>query len=208
MIKRLIWVFFLHTMLGQGLEQKMILSAYLKTADAAKDLYRVEKFFQENEKAKALQSKHHLTLQMELLDPYVVVSIKAIVGNSVKNNLHYLLKEKFPQSFVVDDTPMRNPVSVKKVTKEAVATPTVKSEGMFLDRAAQKSETKIFNQVKLFWKELDNEWIALFLLALAGFLLIYRSTRQISKIKALQKKVEVYQNKIGNDIEDMGVEND
>ena len=214
MKKLLVLLFFLQTMFLQAIEQKMILSAHLGTKDAAKDLYKIEKFFQENQRAKALQAKHHLGLQMELLEDYVLVTIKPISLTSVKNDLHYLLQEKFPQNFVVDDTPMRDTLSVKKVIKELKSPKEVlvetkdKSEKISVEKAITKSEMQMFDHVKLFWEELESEWIALFLLALAGFMLIYRSTRQISKIKALQKKVEVYQGKLEDDIEDMGEKND
>jgi hypothetical protein len=49
-----------------------------------------------------------------------------------------------------------------------------------------------------------NEWLALVILALAGLLLVYRSNRQINKIKTLQKKLERYQEKIETQMDHMG----
>ena len=206
----IIVLFSLQILCAQGINQKMIVSAHLKTEDAAQSLYEVEKFFQENIEAKRLKVKYHLSLGMELLEPYVSVTLKPITLTSVKNKLHYLLQSKFPQNFIVDDTqvitspkPIINkkepiiPVLVKPKKMKEIKLPEIKKpiEEVKLDRYAQ---------VKQFWYELDSEWLGLIFLALAGFLLVYRSARQMSKIKALQDEVSKYQTKVEGEMDYMG----
>lgn len=209
-----ILVYVLATVFVHATTQKMILSANIQTQEAAKDLYNIEKFFQENSTAKALQSKHKLHIQMELLDKHVLVTIKPIRDLLVKNQLNYLLKAQYPKSFVVDDSPFVSetsspspqvPKKTEALQKPALTTTVTKKEEVLVRMKEVKVSTSLLDEIKLFWKHLDSEWLGLIFLALAGFLLIYRSNRQISKIRALQKEVEVYQSKIENDIEGIGV---
>jgi len=206
----IIVLFSLQILCAQGINQKMIVSAHLKTEDAAQSLYKVEKFFQENIEAKRLKVKYYLSLEMELLEPYIVVTLKPITLTSVKNKLHYFLQSKFPQNFIVDNSqvitspkPIINkkepiiPVLVKPKKMKEIKLPEIKKpiEEVKLDRYAQ---------VKQFWHELDSEWLGLIFLALAGFLLVYRSARQMSKIKALQDEVSKYQTKVEGEMDYMG----
>lgn len=211
MKKAWVLVYVLATVFVHANAQKMILSANIQTQEAAKDLYKVEKFFQENATAKSLQTKYKLNIQMELLGAHVLVTIKPIRDRVVKNKLNYLLKDQFPQRFVVNDTPVMDKLPSTKINKkiEPVQKTTVtmkvtKKQEVTVARKEKEVQTSISDELKLFWNNLDSEWIGLVFLALAGFLLIYRSNRQISKIRALQKEVEVYQSKIENDIAGMG----
>lgn len=48
------------------------------------------------------------------------------------------------------------------------------------------------------------EWIGLIVLALIGFVFIYRSSRQLRKIKALQKKLDTYQTDVSHELDTIG----
>lgn len=190
---------------GQGTDQKMIVSAYIETHKAAQSLYALEKFFQEDEDAFHLKERYNLSLGMELLDPYVAVTIKPIKSSEVKNKLRYLLQKKFPQNFAVDNTPIMQK-SIPKKPKVSVHTP--KKLEVFKKKEVvaevKKHSLDKYAQVKTFFKTMDSEWWGLIFLALAGFILIARSARQMSKIRSLQKEVMKYQSKVEGEMESMG----
>jgi len=202
-------LFSLQLLCAQEMNQKMIISSHLKTEDAAQSLYDVEKFFQENLKLNNLKIKYHLSLGMELLEPYVVITLKPITSTVVKNKLHYFLHSKFPQNFIVDNTQMKKTPkptinNIKPIIQ--VMKPKKRKETSLEEIKKPIKEVTInrYAQVKQFWKELDSEWLGLIFLALAGFLLVYRSARQMSKIKALQKEVSKYQTKVESEMNNMG----
>jgi len=190
-------LFSLQLLCAQEMNQKMIISSHLKTEDAAQSLYAVEKFFQENLKINNLKTKYHLSLGMELLEPYVVVTLKPITSTVVKNKLHYFLHSKFPQNFIVDNTQMKkNPKPTINNIKPIIQVMKPKRiKEVTIDRNAP---------AKQFWKELDAKWLGLIFLALAGFSLVYRSARNMSKIKALQNEVSKYQTKAERKMNYMG----
>ena len=51
------------------------------------------------------------------------------------------------------------------------------------------------------------EWIALILLSLIGFTFIYKSARQIKKIKTLQKELDTYHVTVSDELHTLGGEN-
>ena len=209
MKKLIVVLFFLQTIFVQGMNQKMILTAQLETEDAAKHLYEVEKFFHEDSQAKKLKNKHQLSLQLELLESYVLVTIKPIRLTSVKNELKHLFHMKFPQYFSVDDISIKEVVETKVKKKNEVILKTkpinkVDEKIQEIATIEKKGEVSRYQSLKLFWQNLDSEWIGLLFLALAGFLLIFRSASQIEKIKLLQKEVEKYQSKVENEIVTIG----
>jgi hypothetical protein len=186
------------------INQKMILSAHLQTKDAAQSLYRAEKFFQENSNAHALKDQYHLTLGLELLEPYVAVSIKPIGALEVKNKLRYLLQASFPQNFVVDDTPVFTKIQPKTpvVQSPAQANQPIKPKENIV--TVDEKTTDRYARVKRFFQTMQSEWFGLLFLALAGFMLVARSARQMSKIRSLQEQVSKYQSKVEGEIHTMG----
>lgn len=183
----------------------MIVSANIETQKAAQSLYKLETFFQEDKHARELKKQHRFTLGMELLGPYVAVSIKPIKSSEVKNKLRYLLQKMFPQNFVVDNTAVIEQ-SIQKKQKVVVHIP--KKVEVFKKKEVvpkvKKHSVDRYEQVKTFFKTMDSEWWGLIFLALAGFILIARSARQMSKIRSLQKEVMQYQAKVEVEMESMG----
>jgi len=183
----------------------MIVSANIETQKAAQSLYKLETFFQEDKHARELKKQHRFTLGMELLGSYVAVSIKPIKSSEVKNKLRYLLQQKFPENFVVDNTAVMEQ-SIQKKQKVVVETP--KKAEVFKTKEVVTTDKKDFvdryTQVKTFFTTMDSEWWGLIFLALAGFILIARSARQMSKIRSLQKEVMKYQSKVEGEMESMG----
>ena len=196
-MKKIMIIFFLvQTVFAQMIDQKMIVSTSKETSAAARSLYELEKFFQENDAAKKLQTQEHLELGMELLDEYVLTVIKPIRTVSLKNKLKFLLQTKYPHAFIVQNS-TKTPVSAVKNKVDPIA---LKKR----HRAEIKKGMKNIVQKNSLIGGLSNEWLALIVLALAGLLLVYRSTRQISKIKKLQKKLETYQKKVETQMDYIG----
>ena len=209
MKKLMIIILLLDMLCAKEVEQKMILSTHLEVNKAAKSLYTLEIFFRENSFAKEIKSDYHLSLQMELLEQYVLVTIKPIQTAVLKNKLHYMLQEHYPQNFIVDDTRIRKVIEKEKteIKKEKVTSPTIISDKKIIQDEQKGNIEQIYTKVNTFWKTIDMAWIGLFILALVGLLLVYRSTRQIAKIKKLQQKVESYQTKIESQLGSIGDKN-
>lgn len=201
---------------AKNIEQKMILYAHLEVNEAAKSLYELEIFFRENSFAQKIKSDNKLNLQMELLGKYVLVTVKPIRTTILKNKLQYLLQKHYPHNFIVNDTRMlerqrknissKDKVKNKITTQEVVIPPKVKpaKEVLAMNTKEKNNIAEIYKKLNAFWKALDMQWIGLWLLALAGLLLVYRSAKQISKIKVLQKKVEAHQTKVESEIDTIG----
>jgi len=203
----IIVLFSLQVLYAQALNQKMILSAELTTKAAADSFYEAEKFFQENTQAQEIKKMNKLSINMELLEPYVLVTIKPITNLRVKNQLRYLLQSKFPQNFMVDT--IKKTIRKEKKHQEIVEK-TVPLETKIQTKVVRKSPPShqkkmvlFWEKLKQFWHSLDSEWLGLIFLALAGFLLVFRSARQMSKIKSLQEEVSKYQTKIEGEMDTM-----
>jgi len=74
---------------AEEMNAKMILSSHMKSEEAAKSLYNLENFFHENDEAAILKKEHHLTIGMELLDKYILVTITKIKYYTVENTLQW-----------------------------------------------------------------------------------------------------------------------
>jgi hypothetical protein len=187
----------------------MIISATTKTEEAAQALYELEKFFQENNTAKKLSSKHHLELGMELLEDYVLIVIKPIRTVSLKNELKILLQTKYPDAFTVQNIYKKKirvslPEVEKKSDKVTLETVTPKNKKSIKKIVKNTIDTKEVIKTDTLINSIANEWLALLVLAFAGLLLVYRSTLQINKIKKLQHKLEAYQEKVGDQMDYIG----
>jgi hypothetical protein len=203
----IIVLFSLQVLYAQALNQKMILSAERTIKAAADSLYKAEKFFQENTQAQEIKKMNKLSIDMELLEPYVLVTIKPITNLRVKNQLRYLLQSKFPQNFMVDTIKKTIP---KEKKHQEIVEKTVPLETKIQTKVVrkpppshQKKMVPFWEKLKQFWHSLDSEWLGLIFLALAGFLLVFRSARQMSKIKSLQEEVSKYQTKIEGEMNTM-----
>ena len=198
--------FFVHILYAQEMNYKMIISAHIESQEAAKSLYEIETFFQENKAAKEIKLKYNLALGMELLDKYIIITLKPIKMTSVKNELKYLLQEKFPENFIVGNTFFKDLPKQYQILEDIY---TEVESSKVKKKNTEKFVSKNLVQEKpdgleLFWQEMQSEWFGLLFLALAGFILIYRSAKQISKIKKLQKEVTQYQSKLENEVNRMG----
>jgi len=193
----------------QTLNQKIVLCALLDTQKAQKVLAETKQYFSAHPHIDTFLSQHNLVPNLEKLDPYILITLSSIQNIKEKQEIFYLLHKKFSDMFTINNTfstilPLKIATLEKtkaeytdKINKKEKVSTAIKT----ISKVTPRQTT--FNSLQNFWKNLDNEWIGLLILALAGFLLIFRSTRQISKIKNLQNEVEQYQNKVGNEMKNM-----
>jgi hypothetical protein len=172
---------------AEEINSKIILSSHIESDEAAKSLYTIEKFFQDNKEAYTLKEEYHLKLGMELLDKYILVTITQIKMYSVENTLQHLLKEKFPNSFIV-----QRDVEIPVLKKYASTQNTMNMNKNISNnniKEIQNSQRK----KESFFNSMDKKWMAIILLSLVGLMLLYRSAKQLTKIRILQKEVAKYQ---------------
>ncbi len=186
------------------LNQKIIIDVTTEPQPSTDILQKIENFFQTNSLARSLQSKNHLTITLKKLKGYDLIEIKPVSSIEVKNRLKFLLHKEFPQFFVVDDTFRKKsmgttlPVTAKPKHLKALHAEKQKCTSS----SSVKNESKGYSTSLI--KGIVDEWLALIILAIAGLLLVYRSARQISKIKKLQKKLEKYQNRLKTEVDVIG----
>jgi len=141
---------------------------------------------------------------IEALDDYYLVTLSPLHSAGEENRVNAIFKSDFPGAFSVSrwhtDT-SRRPLPAASVEKE-VAQRAKKQP----PKAADKSKKQIAEQklLKQLVKGLDNEWLALIVLAVLGLLLVMRSTRQIKKIKQLQDALEETQKRNSHYLNSMG----
>ena len=184
---------------GKSLNQKIVLRVSTDIQTAQKVLQETKQYFSTHSHIGTFVLQHKLALNLEKLDPYILITLSPIQSHKEKQTLSYILHKNFSDMFVVNNTFNATiPITLATIKKK---------EKVTLSHPHLQSDTSIETSSTLFqkfWKNLDNEWIGLLILALAGFLLIFRSARQISKIKDLQYEIEQYQEKIGNKMKNRG----
>ncbi len=194
---------------AQDLNQKIILYAMLDTQKAQEFLRETKQYFSVHSHIDTFLSEHKLVPKLEKLDPYILITLSPIQNIKEKQEIFYLLHKKFSDMFIVNNA-FSTIIPFKIVTPE-------KTKESYIDKTNSKAKVSTviktiskvsfpqtsFISLQNFWKNLDSEWIGLLILALIGFLLIFRSARQISKIKILQNEVERYQNKVGSEMKNM-----
>ena len=194
---------------AQTLNQKIVLYALLDTQKAQKVLEETKQYFSAHPHIDTFLSHHKLVPKLEKLDPYILITLSPIQNIKEKQEIFYLLHKKFSDMFTVNNT-FSKTLSPKMATQEKTKVEyTVKTNrkanvSTAIQTISKVSPTKTTSaSLQNFWKNFDSEWIGLLILALAGLLLIFRSARQVSKIKNLQNEVEQYQNKVGNEMKNM-----
>jgi hypothetical protein len=184
---------------SKTLNQKMIIDVTTEPQSSTYILQEIQDFFQTNTIAKELKLNYHLTITRELLRGYDLIEIKPIHSVEVKNKLKLLLHEKYSELFIVDNILKGKSVTDFPVQQEIVQ---AKKEVRCINTIPETAQIK--HQRSDFFANSIDEWLALILLAIVGLVLVYRSTKQISKIKKLQKKLEKYQNRLKTEVDLIG----
>ena len=172
------------------MNQKMIISASKNAFEAQGIFNAVELFF--DEKKQTLQNNTLLT-KIEKLDDYFLVTVSPIKSISLRHELYRQLQPKFSDIFIIDN------INIPEVVPKSIKIDSQKQEGSIGTSENKKIVKKSIKRIKdekiSFLRNIDNEWLALLALAIAGFMLISRSNSQIGKIKKLQMELEEVQEK-------------
>jgi hypothetical protein len=173
------------------MNQKMIISAGKNSIEAEQILRTAKLLIDESKQFPQLDIK------IEKLDEYFLVTISPIDSIPLKHELYSVVKTSFSGMFTIDNIVLED---VKKVqAKQVFVKPKVDpklSEVVLKSKVVDHKNIKDINEVKRsFLEDIDSEWYALLALALAGLMLIVRSTYQIGKIKKLQMELESIQEK-------------
>jgi len=173
------------------MNQKMIISVGKSSVEAEKVLHTAKLFFDEQKQFPQLNPK------IEKLNEYFLVTISPIDTIALKHTLYTVLQAKFSGIFTIDNIEIQGKVSER--TEGSKVKPIIVPKAI---KTIPKAKEIIHKHVKnvedekiSFWQNIDREWYALLALAMAGLILILRSTYQIGKIKKLQMKLEAIQEK-------------
>jgi len=184
------------------LNQKIIIDVTTEPQSSTYILQDIQDFFQKNTLAKSLKSKYNLSITENFLEGYHLIEIKPIYSIEEKNELKLLLHKTYPQFFIVDNTAHEKSVvssSISRLEQTSKNKSVVKEQSVCKPIVIQKEKTRDSLLEGIF-----NEWFALIVLALIGLLLVYRSTRQVAKIKALQKRLEQHQDGLRTEVDLIG----
>ena len=182
--------------------QKIIIDVTTEPQSSTYILQEVQDFFQKNTMAKALKLKYNLIITEKFLDGYNLIEIKPIHSLEEKNELKLLLHKTYPQFFIVDNTAHEKSVvssSVSSLEQTSKNKSVVKEQPVCKPIVIQKGK-----KTNSLFGRIFNEWFALIVLAVIGLLLVYRSTRQVAKIKVLQKRLEKHQDRLNTEVDLIG----
>ncbi len=173
------------------MNQKMVVASSKSSSEAEQILRTVKGIINEHKQFPQLDSK------IEKLDTYFLVTLSPIDSIPLRHTLSSVLQSTFSGMFIIEnialadekETGIQHTVIKTKVVKKIPET-TVEPK-VTIDKTISTEK----HDNKSFLLDLDSEWYALLALALAGFMLIMRSNRQIGKIKKLQMELEEVQKK-------------
>ena len=167
----------------------MVLDAKSTLEEAKAIRQKAEQTVQSRPAAALFLKRTGVKIGVEALDNYYLVTLSPLHSAEEENRANVIFKSDFPGAFSVSrwhtDT-SRTPQPAASAEKEE----------------AEKEAAK--KAAKQFVKGLDDEWLALIVLALLGLLLVMRSTRQIKKIKQLQNALEETQKRNSHYLNSMG----
>ena len=171
--------------------EKLIVSSSQDESIAQEDLLKLKVYLLENSSTRMLQEKYQLDVKMEHFFNYKAVVISPIHSLTVRNELLVLLSPMFPDIFYIDEKKVL--VSRKKAT---VSTHSV-NHTIPTTHVEKKNKDAWVNEIGL-------QWLAIWILAVAGLFLSIRSRRKIAHLNKNQKEMNVNQTKIEKEIKALG----
>lgn len=173
------------------MNQKMIIAVAKNSVEAETILHRAKLLFDVQKQLPSLDTK------IEKLNEYFLVTISPIETIAHKHKIYTLLQAEFSGIFTVDNIDIQDKIrentegaKVQAIVVEKVLQGTPKTKEIIY-----KSEKNVEDEKISFWQNINQKWYVLLALAIAGFILILRSSYQIGKIKKLQMKLEAIQEK-------------
>jgi len=178
-------------MFANTINQKMIIASSKSSSEAEQILRSAKRIIDTHNQFSQLDIK------IEKLDIYFLVTMSPIDSIPLKHALFSVLQTTFPGIFTIENIALAE--EMKKGIKNTVAKTKVEPKVPTIIVKPKVSIDKTIpharHEKKSFLANINNEWYALFALALAGFMLIMRSNSQIGKIKKLQTEIEEIQKK-------------
>lgn len=189
---------------AKAADRMMVLDAKSTPEEAKSIRQKAEQTVQSQPGAVLFLKRAGVKIGVEALDNYYLVTLSPLHSAEEENRANAIFKSDFPGAFSVSrwhtDT-SRTPQPAASAEKEAAKKETKQPTEAADKRTKQIAEQKLLKQLV---KGLDNEWLALIVLALLGLLLVMRSTRQIKKIKQLQEALEKTQKRNSHYLNSMG----
>ena len=194
---------------AKAADRMMVLDAKSTLEEAKSIRQKAEQTVERQPGAALFLKRSGVKIGVEALDNSYLVTLSPLHSAEEENRANAIFKRDFPGAFSVsrwhtDTSRTPQPAALaekeeaeKEVAKKAAKQPTEAAE----KRTKQIAEQKLLKQLV---KGLDNEWLALIVLALLGLLLVMRSTRQIKKIKQLQDALEETQKRNSHYLNSMG----
>ena len=163
--------------------QKLVVVVTKERRDAKLNLSKLRIFFIDNEKAKRLEEKYHLTLKIETVGDFSLVMIEPIASAKVKNQLLFLLSPYFSDMFMLKEN---------KIVCEPV------------DEKRRLAQITVSKNKKSLIREIGLEWITLFFLSLIGLITSIYNRRKLKTLIESQEKLSFNQEKIESEMDTLG----
>ncbi|MCK5678680.1 MAG: hypothetical protein KAH72_09435 [Flavobacteriaceae bacterium] len=178
---------------SKDISEKLIVSSDKNSTATQMHLLKLKMVFIGNSQTRALQEKYKLNLEIETLDEYTMVVVKPINSLALKNELLLFLSPLFPNIFSIEEH------------KRETIVPESMNESKIMKTHTPSVDINTLHQAKVLIEEVGLEWTALFLLSIAGLTLSLRSRGKMSSLENIQKDLIRKQEKIENEIKNLGV---
>lgn len=184
-------LFSITLLFSEGIHEKLIISGDNEIVNAQADLLKLEGYFTANPEIRLLQEKYNLILEMEVLGDHMLVVIKPVETEALKNKLLTLLKPLFPELFSIKYQEIKLP-------DEETAVVSVKKPVLPV-----KVEKNQYYQFLV--EDVGLQWLALLLLAIIGLTLSIHNRRKLANLEKTQTELSIKQDQIEADIKKLGV---
>lgn len=195
--KLVLMVFLVSFVSTDASEYKIIIGASKKLSDAQRIKQRLETVLLRDPDAMLLQKKYHFHIVLERLNKYTLVTLSPFMSSASANEVNSIIHPAFPEAFAIDSWEKKSAASSTKPLQPKSEEPLSQNRVHTNTAISQKQKSGFLGGLsrERLVHGVDNEWLALIVLALVGMLLVFRSNRQIKKIKKLQKALEETQDK-------------
>ena len=171
------------THFGYAMDRKLILDAQTDKEAIMTAKAEAEKLLHRSADQLRLPRQKALHIEIERLEDYFLLVLMPVGSDAIENRLNQLFRPRFPRAFLVNQSDLQKPViaPISSRTKQTSSPKRKVSTPKPLHR--KKPNSRIVDGI-------ENEWLAMIVLALLGLLLVLRSNYQIHKIRKLQKRLE------------------
>lgn len=176
----------LSLLLADSMNEKLVVFSDKDRKNSQENLLKLQVYFIENQKLRALNEVNHLNLELETLGVYTMVVIKPIESLDRKNTLLLELTPLFSSIFALEN----------------------KTQQINYNRSGEleltlNPDTKI-NSVKIIIDEIGLQWIVLLVLSLLGLLLSIMRRKKMHSFLETQIDLDKDQMKMEDDIKKLG----